>query len=353
MKVALYEVDATLTRSVAASAQSHEGRTRLYLELEHDGVTGYGEIAPQPTALNGDPGLEEILLAVDVVLTRLHGVVQREGELPLWARVARLASTTPAAHFAVALCEMAVLDRELRASATAISELWPAVYDTPVQATVSLLDDTTEWVIPSDATRVRVKSAPGALSPVARRRLATLRVPVLIDYNCSVTRDEEVLEQVARIAALADVAAVEQPYDAGNLFDHARLAARLDVPLSLDEGVRGLRDVVNIVNYDAAKLVCVKPARVGGVANAHTIVERARTLGLAAYLGGFFESPYARHVHRALARTCVSEPSDIATVAVRGDRDEVRETAFGFGLEPSVSTLTRARRRPVFANKQS
>jgi o-succinylbenzoate synthase len=353
MKVALYEVDATLERSIAASAQAHESRTRLFLELEYDGVTGYGEIDPQPVALNGDPEIEDVLTALDVVLERLSGVVEREDEMPLWARVPRLASTTPAALFAVALCEMAVLDRELRATSTSISDLWPVIYDTPIQATVSLLDDDTEWLVPEDVSRVRVKSAPGALTSTAKERLAALTVPVLIDYNCSVTRDEEVMQQVEQIGSLATVVAVEQPYDAGNLIDHARLATRLEVAVSLDEGVRGLRDLVNIVNYEAGSLICVKPARVGGLANARTIFERARSLGLAAYLGGFFESPYARQVHRALARHCVSEPSDVAAVAVRGDTDEMREREGAFGLEPATSTLIRARRRRVLANGQS
>ena len=99
-----------------------------------------------------------------------------------------------------------------------------------------------------------------------------------------------------------------------------------------------MRDVAQIVRYQAADLLCVKPARVGGLANARTIVARAREAGLRPYVGGFFESPYARHVHRALARSCVDEPSDLGPVdvvhegvrgEVDGDRGRLRRRPVG------------------------
>jgi L-alanine-DL-glutamate epimerase-like enolase superfamily enzyme len=173
-------------------------------------------------------------------------------------------------------------------------------------------------------------------------RLAALDVPVLLDFNCSAADDDDVLDQVAQARRVCDVSAVEQPYAAGNLIDHSRLALRLDVALSLDEGVRSLLDIAQIVRYRAATVLCVKPARVGGLANARTIIERAQALGLKAYVGGFFESPYARHVHRALANFTTDEPSDIAEVAVANTSDEVRRTLSSFGLEPSPSLIANA-----------
>ena len=93
------------------------------------------------------------------------------------------------------------------------------------------------------------------------------------------------IEQVRRIREIVDVAAVEQPYDVGNVVDTARLAERLDVPVSIDEGIRSVRDVAQIVRYRAAELICVKPARVGGLANARTIILAAHDAGLRAYVG--------------------------------------------------------------------
>jgi hypothetical protein len=87
----------------------------------------------------------------------------------------------------------------------------------------------------------------------------------------------------------------------------------------------------------------VKPARVGGLANARAIIVKARDVGLRAYVGGFFESPYGRRVNRWLAANCVDEPSDVGAVEVvlDGYEREVEETAGGFGLRPSREMLAR------------
>jgi L-alanine-DL-glutamate epimerase-like enolase superfamily enzyme len=85
----------------------------------------------------------------------------------------------------------------------------------------------------------------------------------------------------------------------------------------------------------------VKPARVGGYANARTIIERARALGLRPYVGGFFESPLARSVNRTLAHHLVDEPSDIGPVATKanGEKPWFLEVSTGFGLVPTPEFL--------------
>jgi O-succinylbenzoate synthase len=343
MNLTLYRQDVVLERTVRASAQDHESRSRLFLRLDHEGIAGYGEVAPQPEELNGDPSFDDVIVSTRGALARLEGVVTREGSLPSWSRVTRLGAATPASNAAAALVEMAVLDRELRLASRVVEEFWTPRFETPRQATFSLLDDETEWRVDDELARVRVKIAPGSLSERALDRLAQLSVPVLIDYNCSAITDDDVLRQVDQIRDVATISAVEQPYAVGNLADHARLAQRLNVPLSLDEGVRSLRDLTQIVSYRAATMICVKPARVGGLANARTMFAKANELGLDAYLGGFFESPFARHVHRLLANSCVREPSDLGDVALDGSTvPEVANVTASFGVEPSTAMLERA-----------
>ncbi len=348
MNVTLYRQDVVLERPVRASAQNHDRRSRLFLRLEHEDSIGYGEVAPQLEELNGDPSFDDVVVATRGTLARLSGVVAREGSLPSWSRVGRLGAATPDTNAAAALVEMAVLDRELRLASRTVEELWTPRFDTPRQATVSLLDDDAEWRVDDAVARVRVKIAPGPLGDRALDQLAQLSVPVLIDYNCSAATDDDVLRHVEQIHDVATISAVEQPYAVGNLADHARLVQRLDVPLSLDEGVRSLRDLKQIVSYHAATMICVKPARVGGLANARTMFARANELGLDAYLGGFFESPFARHVHQLLANSCVREPSDLGDVALdKGAVAEVANVSVSFGVEPSTAMLERAQRLAV------
>lgn len=303
---------------------------------------GFGEVAPQPVALHGDPSVEEVIDQVSEALERVNALAEREGALPAWSRVAGILADSPARRVAAALIEMALLDRELRHRVMSIGELWPPRATTPRQSTVSLLDDR-EWEVHSLDARVRVKTAPGAVSHRALERLSKLRVPVLLDYNCSATCDDDVLSQVEVLREMVTLDAVEQPYAAGNLIDHSRLAARLDVPLSLDESVRSMADLAQITRYEAASMICVKPARLGGLANARTIITRAQQIGLRVYVGGFFESPYARRVHRALANGCfVTEPSDLGEVALADASGEVTSITSSFGVEPAASMLAAA-----------
>ena len=347
MEITLWSDDARIA-PVTSAAQRHDVRTRLYLRVEHDGVAGFGEVSPQPHALHTDPGLDEVLEeVVGVAVPQLLEVSGREGAVPDWTRVARFAGSRRASPAATALVEMAVLDRQLRASSCDATTLWPPATATPHQGTVSLLDDD-DWVPADGVARVRVKTAPGAVSATARERVARLRVPVLLDFNCSASTIEEVLEQVAVLRGLCELAAVEQPFAPGNLIDHARLANRLDVPVSLDEGIRAPRDLDRVARYGAGAMVCVKPARVGGLANAHTMVRRARNLGLAVYLGGFFESPFARAVHRVLAEHCVTEPSDLGPVSRLDGREvEVDPAPWAFRVVPAAALLGAARLRTV------
>ena len=339
MKATLWRQDTEIRFPVSAARQRHNERSRLFLRIEHDGVVGYGEAAPQLTELNGDPGILDVIDEVRVfVLPQLRQIVEREGDLPSWTRVARFAGSRTASNTAVALLEMALLERELRSSHRRIDALWPQLCVTPLQATVSLLDDDI-WHVGPDVERVRAKTSSATPGAWALERLSTLSVPVLLDFNCAADGDAGVLEQVRVLRDIVEIAGVEQPYDVGNVVDMARLAEQLPVPMSVDEGLRSLRDVAQIVRYGAAKILCVKPSRVGGVANARTIIEAAQGAGLRPYVGGFFESPFARQVNRMMAGTNVTEPSDLSPVLLDGNLHEVDVVTDGFGVVPSAQML--------------
>ena len=341
MKATLWRQDTEIRFAVSAATQRHDGRSRLFLRVEHDDVVGYGEVAPQPKELNGDPGILDVIDEIRLfVLPQLRQIVEREGDLPSWTRVARFAGSRTASNTAVALVEMALLDRALRASRQSIDSLWPQECSTPLQATVSLIDDD-EWHLGPDVARVRAKTSSAMPRSWALERLSTLSVPVLLDFNCAADNDAAVLDQVRVLRNVVELDGVEQPYDAGNVVDMARLAEQLTIPLSVDEGLRSLRDLAQIVRYRAAQILCVKPSRVGGVANARTIIATAQEAGLRPYVGGFFESPFARQVNRMMAGTSVTEPSDLSPVPVLldGYAHEVDVVHDGFGVIPSAQML--------------
>ncbi len=344
----LWRSEVQLANVLRSALQRHDVRSRLYLRVEHDGVEGWGEIDPQPFALNGDPSIDDVVHELDrVLLVQVAGVFEREATVPSWTRIARFAGPRVASAWAVALVEMALLDRELRARKQDLIALWPKNFDTPLQLGMSLLDDAPMGALTSDIKRVRAKIAPGHLDARRVEALAELDRPVLLDYNCSASSDLGVLAQLDLLRDASTpvrVSVIEQPFAPGNLVDHARLAEECDVAVGLDEGIRTVRDVELVVRYDAARVICIKPARVGGYANARTMIERSIELGLQPYMGGFFESSLARHVNRTLAQHCIEEPSDIGDVATvdTGIDGDVETRDFGFGLAPSGAVLAKA-----------
>ena len=342
MRVSIWRQDVDLRFALDAAHQRHDQRSRLFLQVQRDGVDGFGEIAPQPAALNGDPSVEEVIAELrDFVVPMLESIEGREGALPSWTRVARFAGPRAASNPAVALVEMALADHELRRTNVAATSVWPALYDTPRQATVSAIDESDEWPVELGVARLRVKTTSTPPQAWALERLARVTAPVVLDFNCSALSDEDVMHQARVVGDVCDLVAVEQPYAAGNVVDHARLASQLGVAISVDEGIRSLRDIAQLARYGAAQIVCVKPSRVGGLANARTIIAAANDAGLRPYIGGFFESPFARRVNAMLARSCVVEPSDLDVVEVRGHTydHETDQVADGLGWRPCATML--------------
>ncbi len=318
VEITIWRSATTLASPIQGAAQRHDVREHLFAAITVDGLTGYGEVSPQPQSLNGDPSAALVVAALrDEVPAHLERLAQALADEAGWARIHQLAGPRPASLVAWALVEMALLDLQLRRSGLSLADEWPERAKPRVMATVSLLDETLP-TLASEVERLRVKVGPGVRPGPALDALHDLGRPVIADYNCSAPNVEVVLEDLAVLRSSLVVVAVEQPFAPGNLIDHARLHAEGVVAVSLDEGVRSIVDLRHIARYRAGALVCIKPARVGGLAVARTMILEALDLGLRPYVGGFFESPLARGVHRQLVAAMVDEPSDVAPVAGLG-----------------------------------
>ena len=332
MRFELFTFQTELDAPIDAVSQRHAQRDHLLLRVTHEGVVGFGEVSPQPHRLNGDPSLDEVVAQLtDVLLPSFVAAVSREGDVPHWSRVTRFQGSGAGANFAAAILEMAVLDWQLQRDGEALQSLWPSVHPPAIMRTV---DVAWRGSLSEDVARLRVKVGAVALNASFIDHLSACQVPVILDYNCAGPSTDEIRGLLRQLDGLVDVVAVEQPFAAGNVVEHALLAKELPVPLSLDEGVRSRRDVEHIAQYGAASMVCLKPARLGGYSVTRAVAARALELGLRPYIGGFFESPLARTVNRQVAAATVSEPSDVGVVERRGESGLWRTTAFGVGVAP-------------------
>jgi O-succinylbenzoate synthase len=162
-------------------------------------------------------------------------------------------------------------------------------------------------------SRVKVKIAPGwDVVPIAALSRAFPQLRIQVDANGSYrpgSPDEELLVALDRFGLLC----IEQPFDRADLAAHARLATRMTTPICLDESLDSPVTVGDALAKRACSVVCVKPARLGGLGAALSVIDACRRARVPLWMGGMFESGYARGVNTTLgALGGMSWPGDLS-----------------------------------------
>jgi O-succinylbenzoate synthase len=142
---------------------------------------------------------------------------------------------------------------------------------------------------------------------------------------------------------------LEQPFPPSLAADLDHLIVRLSTPIALDESITTSDD---IARFSAAGLVVnVKPARLGGVAEARRAIARCADGGIGAFVGGMLEGGIGRAVGLALAGIdSLTHPTDLGPSSRYFD-DDITEPfeLSGDGLlavpqSPGIGVVPRADR---------
>ncbi len=176
----------------------------------------------------------------------------------------------------------------------------------------------------------RVEAVRDALGPGGRIR---------VDANAAWDVDEAA--RAIRALDRYDLEYVEQPVE--SLTDMAELRRRVDVPLAVDESIRTADDPLRVAGLEAADLVVLKVAPLGGVAAAMAVAEACglpvvvssaleTSIGLSAglaFAAALPELPYACGLATAdlLAADVVASPHRVVDGAIIVRRPEVDENA--------------------------
>ena len=148
--------------------------------------------------------------------------------------------------------------------------------------------------------KVKMKIRPGADLPfvAAVREAVGPRASLAVDANAAYT-----LAEADRLAALDayGLLMIEQPLRAGDLVRHARLQARLETPICLDESITSLASAEDMAELSSGRIVNIKPGRVGGLAESIAIHDFRRSRGIPVWCGGMLESGVGRAYNVALA----------------------------------------------------
>ena len=271
-------------------------------------VDGWGECAALGNTDYVDEDAASAFGTLEQLLapTLIDAAARSGGRLAPHSRLAPLRARVPHAPMAFATLEMAVADAQLRLERRSLaSVLGVEGRSVEAGAVVGTFPGTPELVEAVDALvevgyrRLKVKIAPGwDIEPLEAITTCFPSLRVQADANGSyVEGHADHLKEFDRFALLC----LEQPYPAGELAAHVRLAARLRTPICLDESLHTPADVAEAVATGACSVVEVKPARLGGIGAALEVIESSVAIGVPMWIGGMFESRFARGVNAALA----------------------------------------------------
>jgi o-succinylbenzoate synthase len=327
----LVRVDLGLRAPVGTSAGTHRTRPLLFVRLRcrvpatGRTVDGWGECAALGDTTYDAEDLDDAWDTLGgVLLPGLAGAARSLGGLLVsLGGLHRLAGLAPGHPLAFAAVEAAVADAHLRAAGTSFAGLLGVVGAEVAPGAVVGTAASPDAVVAAVAARaadgyarVKVKIAPGAdvdvvAALVAWSASAPDPVPGLqVDANGAYGPDD-----LDRLAALDrfGLLCIEQPFGRDDLASHRALAARIATPLCLDESLHDPGSVRDAVETGACSVVCVKPARLGGIGSALDVVSWCTTARVPWWIGGMFESGVGRAVTTALAAVPgASLPGDLA-----------------------------------------
>jgi len=284
-----------LAETFVISRSAQDTADVVYVELEHEGVTGHGEATP--IARYGQTA-ESALAYVEAQADTL-------GRDP-WALEeieSRLAPEEPAARAAID---------------AALHDLQGKLTDQPVWRLLGLrrAGPPTSWTIwlgdPDDMARRteavagrfrRLKLKLGGRDGLDVERVRAVRgvtnLPLMVDVNEAWSLDEA-LDAVAELAELG-VEYCEQPLPAGDP-EGPELKERSALPIFVDEDCHVAADVPACA--ERAHGVNIKLAKSGGIRGAVRIAHVARALGLGVMLGCMNESGLAIAAGAQIASLC-------------------------------------------------
>ncbi|WP_343208494.1 o-succinylbenzoate synthase [Anaerolentibacter hominis] len=158
--------------------------------------------------------------------------------------------------------------------------------------------------------RVKLKVKPGWDYEMLRAvRTAFPNGVFHIDCNSGYTPEDLPLFQ--KIDKLG-LAMIEQPLFHADLVQHARLQARLETPLCLDESINSYEAAEAAAELNACGYINIKPGRVGGLYPSLRINRLCQEAGIGNWIGGMLETSIGVGICAELATIGnMTYPSDI------------------------------------------
>jgi O-succinylbenzoate synthase len=337
-------VELKLTNPVRTSHGEHRRRPVVLVRLsgvDHGApVEGWGECAALADRSYDAEDVDDSFSILEETLgPALLSATSIAGHLPSLKALGALRSLAPDAPLAYAALEMAVADTHLRSTGSSFVD-WIGAPAGPVRAgavvgefrDVGELLSRVNVLLDQGYPRIKMKIGRGAdVEPIAAVRQAHPELFLQVDGNEDYTESD--IDHLAGLDRYG-LACLEQPFHRDDLATHARLAHRAATPICLDESLASPETVVSALEMGACSVVCVKPARLGGIGPALEVIQDCSARSVPLWMGGMFETGFARAVNVALGAASGTDwPGDLSPAASYLRQDLTVPQARSLGAE--------------------
>ena len=323
-------------------------RRILLVELESEGLTGWGECVAGEHPYYSDEMIDTAWTITEAELAPrlLDADVERGGSCP------RIFGQVRGNRMAKAALENAVWDLEAQAKGVSLAELLGGTRDViacgvsiGLQPSIEQLLDKIAVELDAGYQRIKLKCKPGmdtTLFEAVRKRWP--EITLSCDANSAYRMRD--LDHVVSWDQY-NLLMIEQPLWYDDFYFHSMLQRRLDTAICLDESIRNRRDALAAIDMESCRIINIKVGRVGGFSEAIAVHNVATERGIPVWCGGMLETGIGRSHNIALSSLPnFSLPGDVSAsgrywdqdiiepaVRVSGDGEIVIPTTVGRGFE--------------------
>src|SRR5579864_1828010 len=298
----LREIQMPLVRPFETSFGRTSDRRILLVEVDADGVTGWGEcVAGERPSYSPETIETAWHILRDFIWPAL---VRKEfaAACDIWGMLAPIRGH----NMAKAAIEAAVWDAEAREKSVPLWKLLggtlpeiPCGVSIGIQESDDELERVVERELAAGYQRIKVKIKPGYdVEPVARLRRRFPKIRLMVDANSAYG-----IKDAARLGGLDPyyLMMIEQPLGWDDIWSHAELQRKLTTPICLDECIHTEEHAQAAIALGACRIINMKLGRVGGFTPARRIHDISRDKGIPVWCGGMLESGIGRAHNIALS----------------------------------------------------
>ncbi len=277
-------------------------RRMVLVEAEGEGASGWGEVTAGENPFYNEEWTDSVWLILrDYVAPSVLG-----REFRCAAEVASLTAHIRGHNMARAGLEAAVWDLEARLNHR---PLWRHIggsrdeiacgVSIGIQDSVEQLLEKIERELAAGYQRIKMKIKPGwDVEAAGRVRERFPNIKLMADANSAYRLSDA--DHLRRLDAFY-LMMIEQPLGHDDIIDHAKLQAKLETPICLDECIRDAHLAEQAIEMGACRIINIKLGRVGGFAAARQVHDVCRERGVPVWCGGMLESGLGRAHNVALS----------------------------------------------------